>query len=161
MAVTTQYSDEVTAIRADSFSAGLTIRAPLEVYFVTFEQDGAGDANSLVDLIDIPPGKYVLLGDLCSLDVSALGTGTTMDIGWTAYTNSSNTAVAADIDGLDDGVDVSSDVTIAMGTNTAVCDGAGRKAFDSKSGVRIQAKILGAGIPDDATIEGFIVLAKI
>jgi hypothetical protein len=158
MAVTTQKSTECTNYDANTFMDGLGRgRGKIRFLPVTFAQDGNGDANSLVDLAQLPGGKVVLLGDLCSLDVAGLGTGTTMDIGWTAYTNSQGVAVAADIDGLDDGLDVSAASTVKLGTNDAICDGAGRKEFDSNgAGVRIQAKILGAGIPDTSTIEGFI-----
>jgi hypothetical protein len=163
MAVTTEYSTEVAAYDADTMATGLAGgREKLRWMPVTFTQGGsAGDANSLVDLALLPAGKVVLLGDLCSLDISAFGTGRTLDIGWTAYTNSSGTAVDADIDGLDDGLDVAAASTVKLGTNTAVCGGAGRKEFDSRAGVRIQAKVLSAGIPAAATIQGFIVYAEI
>src|SRR5688572_33378586 len=61
---------------------------------------GAGDANSTIALVKIPPGKYTLLGDLCRIRHSAFGSGRTMDVGWDAYTNEDGTPVAADEDGL-------------------------------------------------------------
>lgn len=67
----------------------------------------AGDANSLGNLCKIPAGARVL--PMSKLYHGALGTGRTMDVGWTAYDpEDGGSQVAADVDGLADGADVSS-----------------------------------------------------
>lgn len=157
MAVTTQNSTEYGYVTSTPVTVQDVNKAGGRIRYqeVTFTQSGAGDANSLINLVKLPPGKVTLIGNLSFLRFSAFGTGTTLDVGWTAYTNSSGTAVAADIDGLDDGIDVSAAGTMNLGTNTGVTSG-DSYTFDSRDGVVIQGKAIGAGIPDAATIKGFI-----
>jgi len=156
MAVTTEYSSQYT-------EGYVTIPAKvpethewmgrIRLGFFTFTQGSdAGDAGSLAYLIKIPAGKVRLLLPLSRVHSSALGSSRTMDLGWIAYTNDAGVAVAADPNGLDDGVDVSSAVAFnpagTVGTHETVL-------FESREGVVLTAQVNDGTLPAAATIGGY------
>jgi hypothetical protein len=158
MAVTNESSTEFTNQNAtpptimDSIDNGGRVRFAK----VTFTQGAAaGDANSTIDLIELPAGKVRFLGNMSSLVFSAFGAARVLDIGWLAYTDQNGTAVVADADGLDDGIDVSAAGRVTLGTNTAVTSG-DSLVFQSRGPVTLQATVLGGTIPAAATVEGVI-----
>jgi len=95
----------------------------------------AGDAGGVIDIIKLPAGKVRLLGRLSSIYHNMTTGGNTIDIGWKAYTDLNGDAVAADPDGLDDGIDVETAGTINIGTVAAVLATCGQKLFESQEGV--------------------------
>lgn len=157
MAVTTQNSTQYANEIADPVVLGNPYdkHGKIRVAYFDFTQSGAGDANSLVNLVKLPGGRVRVLLSLSMIRNSDFGAGRTLDVGWTAYTGRDGSSVAADIDGLADGLDVNNTTEKAMGT------GAGAlvtvRDFDSQEGVVIQAKVLGDTIPDAATLRGYIV----
>lgn len=81
----------------------------LKAFLFEFTQGAAaGDANSLVNLIKVPPGRWRMFCPLAFIQWSAFGAARTLDIGWTAYTDPAGAAVAADEDGIETAIDVSS-----------------------------------------------------
>ena len=125
----------------------------IRIGFFTFVQGSdAGDAGSTANLIKIPAGKVRLLLPLSRVHSSALGSSRTMDLGWIAYTNDAGVAVAADPNGLDDGVDVSSAVAFnpagTVGTHETVL-------FESREGVVLTAQVNDGTLPAAATIGGY------
>ncbi|RTL04988.1 hypothetical protein EKK58_09280 [Candidatus Dependentiae bacterium] len=116
----------------------------------------AGDANTTIDLCKLPAGRVRILPRQSFISTSAFGSGRTLDVGHLAYDKrdaslgSSVSQEAAVVDALIDGLDVSSAVN-GVQFSTAL-------KFDmySKSGVTIQAKVLGGTIPSGATIAGYI-----
>ena len=123
-------------------------------YFNFTQGAAAGDANSLMNLVKLPSGRVKVLLTQCKIRNSDFGAGRTLDIGWTAHVDRAGAAVALDIDGLADGLDMNNTTEVEMGS------GAGAlvtiRDFDSLSGVLIQAKVLGDTIPVGATLEGYI-----
>ena len=88
----------------------------LRIAFFEFTQgSSAGDATSTATLVKLPAGKVRLILPLSYIGASALGSSRTMDLGWQAYVNDAGTTVAADPNGLDDGIDVSSATTSTPG----------------------------------------------
>ena len=154
MAVTDQDSTEYAKIVAGTKLTPPEIQGRLRIAKVTFTQDGAGDANSTFELTKLPAGLVTLLGPLSNLQHSAWGTGTTLDVGFGAYTNKDGTAVDADPDGLDDGLDVAA---AGLKTLCTALSATRLKTFDSVEGVVITAKAMVAGVPNDATLNGFLV----
>lgn len=158
MAVTTESSDEFTNQNATPPTVMDSITNGGKVHFakVTFTQGAAaGDASSTVDIIDLPAGKVRFLGNMSTLVFSAFGAARVLDLGWLAYNDQNGTAVALDVDGLDDGIDVSAAGRSSLGTNTAITNG-DSYVFHSQSGVTLQATVLGGTIPAAATVEGVI-----
>ncbi|MBF0189066.1 MAG: hypothetical protein HQL50_14180 [Magnetococcales bacterium] len=155
MAVTTQNSTEYAALLAGSTQETTAYGGRLRFMSITFAQSGAGDANSLVMLGKLPPGRIKLVGPLSFLRVGALGAGRTLDVGWSAYTDVSGSAVSADEDGLDDGIDVSAAATMNLGSATATTSGDCYE-FTSRDGVVLQATVKGGTIPDTTALEGFV-----
>jgi hypothetical protein len=119
----------------------------------TFTQGLAvGDAGSLAELIRLPPGRVTLYLNDARVSNSALGASRTMDLGWLAYRNTSDVAVAADPNGLVDGVDVSGAVVT---TPTGLIGDEEAVEFDSQEGVTITAQINDGTIPIAATLKGY------
>lgn len=116
----------------------------------------AGDATSTADLVKLPPGKIRVLGSLSKICFSAFGAARTLDVGYTAHTDSNGTTVVAAAAAFCSAVDVSAagsavlDEAIAAGADTTA-------TFDSRSGVTLQAKVAGGTIPAAATLKGYIV----
>ena len=103
----------------------------------------AGDAGGVVSVVRLPAGKVRLLGRLSSIYHNMTTGGNTIDIGWLAYTDIDGEAVAADPDGLDDGIDVDAAGTILLGTVAAVLATCGQKLFESQDGVTITVTSVG------------------
>ena len=79
-----------------------------------------------------------------------------MDIGWAAYNDLDGTAVTADPDGLVDGLDVDTVGYFTMEGNTAAGKLlGGNYTFESKAGVAIVAKAIGA-LADSDDLVGVI-----
>jgi hypothetical protein len=145
MAVTTQYSTEYTqayVTQPPSLLNTTEVHGRVRVAYVTHAQSGAGDATSSVALFKLPPGRVrLLIGSSC-LYVNWTTASATLDLGWDAYTDLSGTAVAADPDGLIDGLDVdavgfrSGEDLVGLAAITAL---GGSKVFESKEGVVIRA----------------------
>lgn len=113
----------------------------------------AGDAGSLAELVTLPPGSVRVLLHLSRVAFSAMGASRTMDLGWLAYTDQDGDAVAADPNGLDDGVDVSSaGSVIPAGT----VGGDETYLFQSNDGVTITAQINDGTLPAAGTLDGVI-----
>lgn len=157
MAVTTQKSTQETNRTA-------TPVTPAEAYdyhgkkriaYFSFTQSGAGDANSLANLVTLPPGKVRLLKTKSELVCSAFGAGRTLDIGYLAHTNLDGTAVVASVDAILDGADVSAAAKVICGAGTNALGTDPTILLNSREGVTIQAKCLGDTLPDGATLKGF------
>jgi len=126
-------------------------------FFEFTQGSSAGDAGSLAYLVKLPAGKVRVLLPLSRIANSALGASRTMDLGWAAYTNDDGTAVAADPNGLDDGIDVSS----AAATNpSGTIGGAETKLFESQAGVVLTAQINDGTIPAAATLKGYFLYVQ-
>lgn len=120
----------------------------------------AGDANTTLDLCDLPPGSVRVIPDLSRIATSAFGASRTLDVGHRAYTKvgSPSTDEAEDADAFIDGLDVSSAVTgTAFGSGLSAFGYKTKFDLHSKSGVRVFATVLGGTIPVNATVTGFIV----
>lgn len=157
MAVTTQKSTQETNRTAVPQVQGTTqeLHGRIRIAYFNFTQSGAGDANSLVNLVTLPPGKVRLLKPSSVFICSAFGAARTLDIGFLAHTKLDGTAVAASIDTILDGADVSAAAGVACGADTNGLGTDPTILFDSKEGVTIQAKVLGDTIPDAATLKGY------
>ena len=156
MPVTTQYSAQLGLNQTSPKSRVDTteMHGRLRLAYFDFTQDGAGDANSIAVLAQLPAGRIRILRHLSSIATSAFGAGRTLDIGHNGYTAFDGTVVAASVDQLVDGRDVAAAATAAP----AAAAGADPTVFyNSRDGVQIRAKVLGGTIPDDATIKGVLV----
>jgi len=155
----TQYANTVATppVKNPAYDAGNA-----RVFYFSHKQAAAGDANSLVNLVKLPAGKYRILLDQSVICCSDLGTGNTLDVGYTAYTNYDGTAVTADEDAFITAADVAT-AAAAVYFSESRASGASDMTYlvDSKEGVVIQAKSETAGIPADATMNGYITIVSI
>ena len=120
--------------------------------FFEHTQGTDGDANSLVNLCKLPPGKVRVLIPECRVRHAAIS-GATLDIGHLAYTGRDGSAVAADVDSLADALNIASAGTKAFNESNDAKDWID---FESTDGVTIQAKVLSAGIDSGETLKGYI-----
>ena len=103
----------------------------------------AGDAGGVVSIVKLPAGKVTRRGRFSSIYHNMTTASNTIDIGWLAYTDINGDAVAADADGLDDGIDVETAGTINIGTVAAVLATCGQKLFESQEGVTLTITSVG------------------
>jgi len=158
MAVTTQESTQY----ANTFTTTPAVVNPasdvhgrVRIAYFIHNQSGAGDATSSVAVAKLPAGKVRLLGMLSHIYVNWTTASATLDAGWDAYTDFDGTAVAADPDGIDNGVDVD---TVGMQVLGSALNATGRtKSFESKDGVVIRLTSQDTAIVDDDDIVGIIV----
>lgn len=157
MAVTTQNSTQYANTLADPRIRNATHEAHgrLRVARFNFIQAGAGDAGSTVRLLALPKGRVRVIGPLSRIAHSAMGAGRTLDLGWEAYrADDGSGEVAADPNGLDDGIDVSSAGAVVPG---GALGGDETMLFASLAGVVLTAQVNDATIPDGATLDGTVV----
>ena len=142
MAVTTQKSTEYTNATATpvTLNEANVYHGRVRIAYFTHDQDGVGDAGSSVALCALPAGKVKVLLSSSNAYVNWTTSSATLDLGWDAYTNISGTAVAADPDGLVDGLDVD---TVGYQTLEGALAGikatGGTHTFETQSGVVIRA----------------------
>jgi len=154
MAITTEYSTEY-ASAVNSKTPVKTNQWHGRLRCATFEFTqgaAAGDAGSLAYVIQLPPGKVRVMLPLSFVGFSALGALSTMDIGWAKYTGLDGVSVAADPNGLDDGISTAAAGTVVPGGTVG---GGENYEFSSQSGVDITLQINDDVIPAAATLKGF------
>lgn len=159
MPVTNQYSDQLQMTVDDPSTLLDTseVGGRQRIAFFDFTQSGAGDANSTAILAKLPAGRLRILREASVISSSAFGASRTLDVGYQAFTAKDGTETAADADALVDGVSVANAATNAMDAAA----GADPTLFvNSRTGVTIEATVLGGTIPDGATLKGYIAYIK-
>lgn len=157
MAVTTQNTTQYANTQADPRVLNATHEAHgrLRMARFNFVQTGVGDAGSIVRLVGLPKGKIRTILPLSRVAFSALGASRTLDLGWEAHQGDDGSGeIAADPNGLDDGVDASSAGAVIPG---GTLGGDETRLFESLDGVVLTAQINDGNIPDGATLDGTIV----
>jgi len=139
MAVTTQSSTEYTNATATpvTLNEANVYHGRVRIAYFTHDQDGVGDAGSSVALCALPAGKVKVLLSSSNAYVNWTTSSATLDLGWDAYTNISGTAVAADPDGLLDGLDVDAVGYQNFGADQVATGGT--YTFETQGGVVIRA----------------------
>ena len=159
MAVTNQKGDQLTNLDAvpPVVENSHNIHGRLRVAYFSHTQSGAGDANSTVEIVRLPPGKIRLLGALSRIEHNWSVATVDMNVGWAAYTDLDGAAVAADPNGLDAAIDVDAAGAIAVGSALGTADS---KVFESQDGVSIELQAVAAGLADGDTVEGYLVYVQ-
>ena len=106
-----------------------------------YSQVAEGAIGTIIQLCKLPAGRIRLLGRESNLYTSALGTGVTLDVGWAAYVDFAGDAVAADPDGIDDGLDVAAAGVKRLGSVAALLAEAESIVGESQEGIIIIATI--------------------
>lgn len=156
MAVTTQKSTEYTNATANPVvqNAVHDYHGRVRIAYFTHDQDGAGDAGSSVALCSLPAGKVRVLLSSSNAYVNWTTGSATLDLGWDAYTNTDGNAVAADADGLVDGLDVDTAGYQNFGSGTTATGGT--YLFESQGGVVIRATSQDTAIAAGDDLVGYI-----
>ncbi len=155
--MTTFYSDEMTNILAvpPVPLSPVQKHGKIRIAHVNYDQVANGSAGDIIQLCKLPAGRVRLLGKQSFLYVNLTGASQTVDIGWAAYTNLDATAVVADPDGLDDGLDVDAVGIFSIGAVAAVLAEGSNKLFESEEGVIITLTAVVAPAASDSIV-GFI-----
>jgi len=158
MAVTTQESTEY----ANTYTTTPAVKNPpsdvhgrLRIAFFTHDQSGAGDATSSVAVAKLPPGKVRLIGKLSQAYVNWTTAAATLDCGWDAYNDFDGAAVAADVDGLDNGVSVETAGSFNFGSALAATGYT--KSFESRDGVDIRVSSTDTAIVAGDDLVGYLI----
>jgi len=123
-------------------------------YFTTV-QSGAGDAGSSVLVAQLPPGRVRLIGAMCNAYVNWTTATAKLDVGFDAYTDIDGDAVAASVNGIDDGVDVETAASVSFGS--ALTATGGTMLFESKAGVGIRLTSTDTAIKNNDSAVGYLV----
>ena len=156
MAVTVEKSTQLTAELAGNIGAINELGAKFRIKRFNFTQGAAaGDATSSAELVQLPAGRVRVYPKLSVLSNSAFGASRVLDVGYKAYTSEAGAAVTADLDFIDNDIDVSSAASAALGTDIAAADKTAY--FASATGVTLVATVAGGTIPVAATLDGYVV----
>jgi hypothetical protein len=158
MAVTTQNSTEYAATIATPLvkTSATNNTGKLRTLAFTFNQDGVGDAGSIIVLGKLPAGNVKIIGALSRFYCNIVASSATIDIGWQAYTSTDGDTVVADPDGMVDGLDVDTVGYRTMEGNTAATKLlGGNHTFSSRDGVVIAVKSVAALAASD-DLDGYI-----
>ena len=142
MAVTSQKSVEYTNATATPPVNNNTTEqhGSIRLAFFTHDQVGTGDTGSSVALCELPAGRVRVLASLSRAYVNWTTSSATLDLGFDAYTDLNGDAVAADPDGLVDGLSVDTVGFFTLeGAIAANLLTGGTYVFESKEGVVIRA----------------------
>jgi len=164
MAVTTQNSTQY----ANTVAVPSVMNDPsdhhgrMRIMYFSHDQDGAGDATSSVALGKIPAGKVRLFMGLSRAYVNWTTSSATIDLGWDAYIDLAGDAVAADPDGLINGISVDTVGYFSLegasgGTGAPLKATGGTKLFESQGGVLIRATTQDVAIVDGDDLAGYMV----
>ena len=156
MAVTTQKSTEYTNATATpvTMNEAHVYHGRVRIAYFTHDQDGAGDATSSVALCSLPAGKVKVLLSSSNAYVNWTTGSATIDLGWDAYTDIDGSAVAADADGLLNGLSVETAGYQNFGADQTATGGA--YTFETQGGVVIRATSQDTAIAAGDDLVGYI-----
>ena len=156
MAVTTQKSTEYTNATSSPVvqNAVHDYHGRVRIAYFTHDQDGAGDATSSVALCSLPAGKVKVLLSSSNAYVNWTTGSATIDLGWDAYTDIDGSAVAADADGLLNGLSVETAGYQNFGADQTATGGA--YTFETQGGVVIRATSQDTAIAAGDDLVGYI-----
>jgi hypothetical protein len=159
MSVTTQNSVEVAKMVSNppTLVDPTVANGKLRFAYFAHTQDGAGDATSTVCIAKLPRGKVRLIPGLSCIQHNWTTASATVDIGWDGYTQPDGTVVAADPDGIDDGISVETAGVLSGEDLGAQLTATGRtKLFDSKNGVDIRLTSQDVALAAASTASGYL-----
>ena len=164
MAITTQNSTQ----HANTVAVPPTMNDPsdhhgrMRIMYFSHDQDGAGDRYSYVRLGKLPAGKVRIFMGLSRAYVNWITGSAQIDFGWEAYQDLTGTTVAADPNGLIDGISVETVGYFSLegasgGTGAPLKATGGTKLFESQSGVILIAQTDDVAIVTGDDLAGYMV----
>ena len=163
MTVTTQESVQYENAFTDSPPVMNPVSAwngKLQLQYFEHDQDGAGDATSSVAICKLPAGRVRVILGLSRAYINWTTSSATLDLGWDAYEGLDGVTVAADPDGLVDGLAVDTVNTYGFDVHAtlpaAIRATGGTKVFTSKAGVIIRATSQDVAIVSGDDLAGYL-----
>lgn len=132
--------------------------ARLRILHWSFTNDtGAALPAGDILIAKLPAGRMRVLTGIGGFNNTALGTGRTLALGYTAHTDKNGDAVAEDLDAFKTVTSVATAATALVALNAA---DNGSWFFNAREGVDVVATIAGGDIPNGARVGGYLVYAK-
>lgn len=157
MAVTTEKSDQITNSEATPIVLEDTtsLHGRKRIAFFTHTQVAVGDANSLVEVINLPAGRVRVMFNESLIEHNWVTATIDMSVGWAAYTDQDGVAVVADPNGIDVAVDV--EVAGVFIPGSAIAAGTAKTMlFESRDGVTITVQAIAAALAVGDTANGYL-----
>lgn len=158
MALTAEKSTLAAAVGTGVTVESVSGKGEVIFFYVNFTQSAAiGDANSTIDLVVLPPGKWRYVADLSKLYYSAFGAARTLDVGFAVYTEPDGDIIAASQAAIDLTKDVAAAGSYAPG-GALTADGT--LLINSKTPVTIYATCKAATLQAGSTIKGLLAFMR-
>jgi hypothetical protein len=164
MGVTTQESVQFENINTDeprNLNPVSQWNGKLQAQYFVHDQSGAGDATSSVAIVKLPAGRVRVFLGLSRAYINWTTGSATLDLGWDAYDGLDGVEVAADPDGLINGLDVDAVGMFGFDTYAALPAGVratgGTYEFVSKEGVTLRLTSQDTAIASGDDAAGYIV----
>jgi len=154
----TFYSEQVTklnSVPAEPVNVD-ELHGKVRIARFDYDQVAEGAIGTVIQLCKLPAGRVRVLGKESALYHNLTTATVDLDVGWAAHTDFAGDAVAADADGLDDGINCETAGVVRLGTVAAVLAECQSKVFESQEGVTITGTIVTAVIAADDTLKGYI-----
>jgi len=134
----------------------------MRIMYFSHDQDGAGDATSIVKLGKLPAGKVRIFMGLSRAYVNWTTSSAKIDLGWEAYQDLTGATVSADPDGLINGISVDTVGYFSLegasaDTGAPLKATGGTKLFETQSGVVITASSTDTAIVSGDDLAGYLV----
>jgi len=114
-------------------------------------------ANDYINMVKLPGGHVWVLTEASWIATTGFGSGRTIDVGHDAYVDGETLAdVAADDDALKDGLNAQNAATWNLDAANDV-----KRAYKSRDGVTLRARILGNTMPANATLKGYVAILRL
>jgi hypothetical protein len=157
MAVTTEKSDQITNVEATPpvLEDTTSLHGRHRIAYFTHTQVAVGDANSLVEVVQLPAGRVRVLFSESLIEHNWVTATIDMSVGWDAYVDQDGVAVVADPNGLDVAIDV--EVAGVFVPGSAVAAGTAKTMlFESRGGVTITVQAIAAALAVGDTVNGYL-----
>ena len=153
--MTTFYSVEMTKVLATPPVplSPIDHHGKLRMAAVTYQQVANGSAGDILQMCKLPAGRVKLHGLLSNLYINLTTGSMKVEVGWLAYTDLDNAAVAADPNGLDSTLDVDTAGIFNIGAVLAAVGNV--KTFESTEGV-ILTMTLTTDVAANDDVNGYI-----
>lgn len=161
MAVTITKSTEITAatvtlplVAAEPHVSGGKMRVLMGR---VVQGVAAGDANSTLEMVILPPGRWRIMLALSRFKISALGAARVLSAGYRAYVNEDGVDVAVNLSAFRTALDVSAAVAFTL---DGVVGADETFTVSSRDGVTLVFQVTGGTIPAAAVCDGYVVAVQ-
>lgn len=124
----------------------------VRIQYFDVEVTTQGDADSEIDLFDLPSGAVRILPSMSRIENSAFGASRTLDIGHRLYRTASSYSVEPEAENF---TAFAENINVAVAAkDVAISDDLKFDVY-SKGAIRVSARVQGGTVPVGATLSGY------